>query len=298
MGSSLHNTAVGDARPSPSQPAARIFNDNLSYWVTRRSGRRAANGRYQAELEQREQPAHRHDHQGGERLGAGLVHAGARQPVTPRPVLRTGQPSNRNEARRHRRRASSYLRCQFPTATRTGLARDRVAPLVRRRGASCCRAPGDRSPRCRAAAPPEFAPQDVLQAPMLADDLRARPDLPVDRDQDRVRLLAQEVAFEQPIGGRARADQVACLQPTFGDDGQRVLEPVGEALALGGEAIVTEALRAGRRGRSRWRPPRRTHRPPGRPRNGSRRGRSVHPSGSRRCRRRCRAVRRARCRPP
>ena len=64
---------------------------------------------------------------------------------------------------------------------------------------------------------------------MLADDLRARSDLAMDGDQDRVRLLAQGVALEQPIGGGARADQVACLETTLGDDGQRVLVAVGES---------------------------------------------------------------------
>ena len=75
---------------------------------------------------------------------------------------------------------------------------------------------------------------------MLADDLRARSDLTVDGDQDRVRLLPQEVALEQAIRGRPRADQVTCLQTTLGDDRQRVLVAIRESLALGGEAIVTE----------------------------------------------------------
>ena len=77
---------------------------------------------------------------------------------------------------------------------------------------------------------------------MLTDDLRARPDLPVDRDQDRVRLLAQKIAFEQSIGSGTGADEVASLEPTLGDDRQGVLETIGQPFTLGGEAIVTEAL--------------------------------------------------------
>ena len=53
-------------------------------------------------------------------------------------------------------------------------------------------------------------------------------------DQDRVRLLAQEVAFEQAVRGSPRTDQVTCLQATLGDDRQRVLVAIREALALGG----------------------------------------------------------------
>ena len=88
----------------------------------------------------------------------------------------------------------------------------------------------------------ELAPQDVLETTMLADHLRTRSDLAMDRDQDCVRLLPQEVAFEQSIGSGAGADQVVSLEPTLGDDGQGVLEAISQALPFGGEAIVTEAL--------------------------------------------------------
>ena len=55
--------------------------------------------------------------------------------------------------------------------------------------------------RSPAAAPPRARREHLGQASVLADDLRARADPTVDREEDRVGLLAERIAGEQAVGG-------------------------------------------------------------------------------------------------
>ena len=123
------------------------------------------------------------------------------------------------------------------------------------------------------------------------------PDQAVDRDQDRVRLLAERVARDaagRPPRARRRGRR---RRAALGDGRERVLEPVGQALALGGEAVVAEALEQvavvqldGRLGAARVVVEARLE-------GGDVEVDAAPRSGSRPCRRRCRARRPARTRP-
>lgn len=62
----------------------------------------------------------------------------------------------------------------------------------------------------------------------------------MDADQDGVGLLAQGVALEQSIGRRARPEDITGREPSLGDDRKGILEPVGQPLALGREAVVPQ----------------------------------------------------------
>src|SRR5439155_24348163 len=88
----------------------------------------------------------------------------------------------------------------------------------------------------------ELGAEDRAHAPVLADDLRARARLAVGRDQDGVRLLPERVAYEQVRCGAPRTEGVAPLESMLGDRGEEVLVEIGQALAVGGEAFVAEAL--------------------------------------------------------
>ena len=57
-----------------------------------------------------------------------------------------------------------------------------------------------------------------------------------------MRLLAEEVALEQPFGRGPCPDRIVGGEPSLRHDRQGVLEAVGQAFTFGGEAIVTEAL--------------------------------------------------------
>jgi hypothetical protein len=57
-----------------------------------------------------------------------------------------------------------------------------------------------------------------------------------------VRLFAQGVAGDQAFGGEPGAVDIAGLETSSRDDRERILEVIGEALALRGEAVVAEAL--------------------------------------------------------
>lgn len=89
---------------------------------------------------------------------------------------------------------------------------------------------------------PQLVPEDVAQASVLADDLRTRPDQAMDRDEDSVCLLAQEVARQEAMGGGPGSERIARREPALCDDREGVLEAVGEAFPLCRETVVTEAF--------------------------------------------------------
>ena len=88
----------------------------------------------------------------------------------------------------------------------------------------------------------ELPGEDDLEPPVLPDDLGARTGLSEDHDEDRVRLLADRVSDDGLLGGPARAGEVPAGEPMLGHRHQRVLVPIGEALPLRREAVVSERL--------------------------------------------------------
>ena len=138
---------------------------------------------------------------------------------------------------------TGVLACQLPTARSSGqpVGIEDGGPLERSADRAIDRLPVDRlgiGERRLA----EFALEHIAQSPVLADDLRARADQPVDTDKHGMRLLAERVALEQVVSSRPSSRGVTGGKSPFGDDRQRVLESVGQSFALGGEAIVTESF--------------------------------------------------------
>ncbi len=62
----------------------------------------------------------------------------------------------------------------------------------------------------------------------------------MDRDEHGMRLLAQGIAIEQALGELPGRGRITGRQSLLGDRRQGVLETVGQALALAGEAVVPE----------------------------------------------------------
>ena len=133
----------------------------------------------------------------------------------------------------------------------------------------------------------ELAREDLVEAPVLADDLRARADEAVDGDQHGVGLLAQGIALEQPVGrgaahrpGRRRPGAARRRSPGRPRTG-RTGVPARRRSNRG------RGPRAGRRGRARRRPRRRSG-VGGHASNRSTSRSIARPSGSRPCPPRCR----------
>ena len=141
----------------------------------------------------------------------------------------------------------------------------------------------------------ELAGQDPWSRRYWRTTCEREPVSPWTDDEDRVGLLAQGIAGEQPLGGRvARRAGRRPRRRRWATIDQRVLVAIGEPLALGGEAFVAEPSTRSPRYSSTARLGAACAVVEACARTRSRRARGRPPSGSRPCPSRRRAPRRAR----